>query len=308
MNLDSILYPVNGFKIHVLKKDVDGDPLSCQGEIIKTIDYCINGICLNTSLVYADPFLFVSKGFLFLFYEEEKFRGKGFLAMTKTKDLKHWSKPTTVLKEDFHLSFPFVFEDHGQVWMVPESGHDNSIRLYVASEELTRFEFVTKLLEGKEYVDSSIVYKDGRYYLFTTEKNDRYKYSQRLFVSESLVGPYNEHPSSPIYNGGKYGRNAGSILKHKESFFRSTQDCTGGYGNNVSFLRIIEMTPFQYKEELYKEDVLDTSSPFFTEGGHQYNFVKFNNRIIIATDAHYMSRKPNLGVIVQRILRIMSIR
>lgn len=305
MTLETFLYPVNGFEIQVIKQDLDNELLSFRGEIIKSVEYCSKRICFNTSIVYADPFLFVHNGFLYLFYEEMKFRGKGLLVMTKTNDLKHWSRPLTVLKEGFHLSFPFVFEDSGQIWMVPETGHDNSIRLYKANEDLTSFKFVTKLLEGKEYVDSSIVYHDGLFYLFTTEKNDQYKYSQRLFVSTSLKGTYKEHPCSPIFKGGEYGRNAGSIIKREDTLFRPTQDCTDGYGNNVSLMKIILLTPSEYKEEVYKDKVLDSSISYYKEGGHQFNMVEYNGLIIKATDAHYSNKRPNAGIIWTRIMKMI---
>ena len=84
----------------------------------------------------ADPFLFVKDNELYLFYELQHWDDPGCIAMIKTKDLKVWSKPQMVLKEPFHLSFPFVFEDQGVIYMIPESQEDDSIRLYCANDDL----------------------------------------------------------------------------------------------------------------------------------------------------------------------------
>ena len=73
---------------------------------------------------------------LYLFYELQHWDDPGCIAMIKTKDLKVWSKPQMVLKEPFHLSFPFVFEDQGVIYMIPESQEDDSIRLYCANDDL----------------------------------------------------------------------------------------------------------------------------------------------------------------------------
>ena len=35
-----------------------------------------------------------------------------------------------VLEENFHLSFPFVFEDSGNLYMIPETAENQQIRLY----------------------------------------------------------------------------------------------------------------------------------------------------------------------------------
>ena len=68
--------------------------------------------------------------------------------MTSTIDLKHWTKPLVVLKEKFHLSFPWVFTDAGKVYMVPETGTDGSIRVYEATDDtLTRWKLKRKLIE-----------------------------------------------------------------------------------------------------------------------------------------------------------------
>lgn len=287
--------PVSGFKIRVFNET--------DNKTEKIINYHEKTLSFNTSVVFADPFLFVNNGMLYLFYEEMKFRGNGFLVMTKTKDLKHWSTPRIVLKEELHLSFPFVFEDNGTVYMIPETGHDKSIRLYSANGNLLRFTYVKTLIEGKEYVDTSVISHNGLYYLFTTEKNKQFKYTQRLFWAESLGGAYKEHPCSPIYNGGKYGRNAGSILQVEGDLFRPVQDCANVYGENVSLLKIEELDQNNYKEVVYKDKLLDKSLCFYKDGGHQYNVVNFHGQRLVATDAKFNNANPNIGIMIQRLFR-----
>lgn len=206
-----------------------------------------------------------------------------------------------MLKEKFHLSFPFVFENNGTVYMIPETGHDKAIRLYRANKNLNCFTFVKTLIGGKEYVDSSVIHHNGFYYLFTTEKNKSNKYTQCLFSSDSIEGPYKEHPCSPICIGGKYGRNAGSILQIQGSLYRPTQDCSNKYGENVSLMRIHELDQNKYYEVVEKDALLDTSSPFYNDGGHQYNIVRFKGQILVAKDARIEQARPNLGVILSRI-------
>ena len=130
--------------------------------MIKRIKSSSNPFCIHPVVIVADPFLFVYKDELFLFYEEQiDLRGKGLIKMTKTKDLVRWSNPVIVLEESFHLSYPNVFEVNGDIYMMPETGHDLSIKLYKANNDLTKWTYHKTLLEGKNFVDSSIVYYEN---------------------------------------------------------------------------------------------------------------------------------------------------
>ena len=138
--------------------------------------------------------------------------------MIKTRDTIHWSEPVIVLQEPFHLSFPLVFEEDDQVYMIPESEENDSIRLYRANGDLTSFSYVRTLLfqervEGLKcnFVDSHVYKKDGLFYLFTSFMKD-WKTTQELYVSDSLLeGVFKKHPSSPLCISHESGR-TGSVL------------------------------------------------------------------------------------------------
>lgn len=239
----------------------------------------------NHVTIKADPFLFSKKGKLYLFYEEKQRKNKGVLKMVCTDDLAHWSEPKLILKESFHLSFPYVFEDRGAVYLLPECGESNSIRLYKFTDDtLSKVEFVSILVEGN-YVDSSIIKREGKYYLFTSNP----QFEQKLFISDSLVAGYKEHPSSPIYVGADCGRNGGSIISYNDSLYRISQDCSHLYGGNVSVHKIDIITPDVYKETLIHRNILKNAEPFYEYGGHQFNIVEHKGKEYAATDALCLS-------------------
>lgn len=245
---------------------------------------------LNPINTQADPFLFVFKGQLFLFYEEKHLYGKGYLRMIKSRNLKDWTPPVTVLKEKFHLSFPFVFEDDGQIYMIPETNENNCISIYEAeTESLTSFKLKKQILKcypknniSLSFVDSSLIKKDGFYYLVTTIKENDV-YTLKLFYSESLWEDWHEHPMSPLCKSNKYARNGGALRSYKNEIYRISQNCDQGYGDNLTIHKITELSPTSYKEEILIDDFLEDKS-FFSEGGHQLDFVKFNDLLIVATD------------------------
>ena len=193
---------VYNFNIRILEKECKDSFFSTEGNAILDILSDTSLFNTNAPSILADPFLFVHNGTLFLFYEHQDkwVGGKGRLCMRKTSDLKEWTEEVDVLIEPFHLSFPWVFEDDKKIYMLPETGNDNSIRLYeTVDDSLTKWKLKSKIVDdGLPWKDSVIYKKDGVYYLFTSH-NIHSQTEQHLFISQNLLGPYKEHPCSPIY-------------------------------------------------------------------------------------------------------------
>ena len=238
----------------------------------------------------ADSFLYAKGDELFLFYEQQHWDNPGRIAMIKTKDLKTWTEPQIVLQEPFHLSFPYVFEDDGFIYMIPESQENDSIRLYRANSALTSFTFVRTLLQQEKkggihfnFNDSHIYKKGGKYYLFTSYQKD-WMYYQELYVTDNLFeGNFVRHQCSPICVDNEYGRNAGSLIEYEGKLLRVTQDCHHDYGDNISLMEIIVLDENNYEERLYRRNVFPKNS-IFVDGGHQLNILRFMDQYIYATD------------------------
>lgn len=281
------------FKIQLLKFAEGEDIFDIKNGVSILRKNADNRYCaLNPTIIEADPFLFVKDKTLYLFYETKRLRNFGVLAMVSTKDLTNWTDPVVVLQESFHLSFPWVFEDSGHVYMVPETSSTDSIRLYEATNnDLSSFRFVKTLLEKPScrnvemgYSDTCITKKDNLFYMFTQLQYKDKINTLELYVSDSLTGNYLPHPMSPIIHSQKTGRNAGSIMNYNNKLLRFAQDCTSHYGDNVHVLEITKLNPTEYREILFRESILPNDG-FYCNGGHQFNAVLFNNQWIVATDA-----------------------
>ena len=249
----------------------------------------------NPVKIEADPFLFVYNDRLFLFYEDQTYFNKGGnINMVSTDDLSHWTKPIPILDDEgTHFSFPYVFEDNGNVYMIPETGWSGTIRLYKADDDsLTKFSFVKNLFERDkrpegvifDYADNVLYKKEEVYYLFTSLLDEKGYYLQ-LYIASSLEGPYKLHPSTPLQHNKKYGRNGGSLIESKGKLFRVAQDCSETYGGDIHLMEITDLSPVSYSETLYAENLMPKDLSFYKLGGHQLNFANFRGNIIVATDA-----------------------
>lgn len=283
--------PTECFKIRIATtEDVDIFNIHQYNTILEIFNDSY--ISINPTVIEADPFLFVDNQTLFLFYESQKIRKHGVIKMISTKDLKTWTEPTIVLKEPYHLSYPFVFKENGIIYMIPETNQDNSVKLYKASDDsLREFKFEQTLLHQPKqngitinYSDSSIIKLNGCYYLNTCVQRNGINNSE-LYFSQNLLGPYILHPASPICISKRYGRNGGSFIQYNNNIYRVSQDCEQRYGDNIHLHKIEELTPTSYKEILFKENVFPSSIDFYKNGGHQFNYASFLGKTVIATDA-----------------------
>jgi len=268
-------------------------------KIIKRINSSRNPFSIHPVVIVADPFLFVHKEELYLFYEEQvELTGKGVIKMTKTRDLKNWTKPAVVLQEDFHLSYPNVFEMDGQIFMLPETGDDNSIRLYTPNDDLTQWTFNRTLLTGRHFADSDIVFQNGSYFLFTTDYTDKANIL-RMYYSEKLDTQWTEHPQSPIATGKDTGRCGGSIFNFNGKLYRPCQLTQKRYGEGVDLYKITALSKEEYKEERLKT-VIPNVKKMYSEGGHHFNYCTFNNQTIVATDSFEI--KLNCWEVAKRLV------
>jgi hypothetical protein len=196
----------------------------------------------------ADPFMLKTNGLWYLFFEVlHAKRNKGEIGFATSQDGFQWQYQHIILREDFHLSYPYVFEINNEFYMIPESYQDQSVRLYKATNFPHQWQWVNTILQGKDFVDASIVQFQDRWWLFTTTpRND----ILNLYSAPELMGVWVEHPQSPIITANaRIARPAGRIICHNQQLIRYSQDDETIYGKQVSAFIITELTPERYREE-----------------------------------------------------------
>jgi hypothetical protein len=201
---------------------------------------------------YADPFLFARHGRVYCFFEDYHYAtDHGRICCGVVTEKGELMEVAPALDPAWHLSYPFIFEDGGEIFLIPESANHNSVDLYRAAEFPYRWEKVLTLLEAPGR-DTTIFRRDGRYWLFTSVSEPPDAAQQLLLLySDRLTGPYQFHYQTPVSADSRYARCAGRIFEQDGMLIRPSQDACGAYGRRVHFQRILTLSERCYQEETF---------------------------------------------------------
>jgi hypothetical protein len=198
----------------------------------------------------ADPFMIAVDSTWYMFFEVMNWRTrKGDIGLAISRDGLSWEYQRIVLSERFHLSYPYVFQWDGDFYMIPESYQAGAIRLYRATHFPTSWALAKTLLKGPYLVDASVFRYDGRWWLFTDASQGMHHDTLRLFFSNCLTGPWEEHPRSPLIEGDPHvARPAGRPISWEKNVIRFAQTCLPYYGTAVRAFEVTRLTHSDYQE------------------------------------------------------------
>lgn len=227
----------------------------------------------------ADPFLYRTPDCWYLFFEvlpvaRAYGHQDGVIAVATSRDAgRTWKYERVVLREPFHLSYPYLFDWQGEIYMVPESHQGGAVRLYRAREFPWSWTFVTDLIRG-DFTDASPFYFEGSWWMLAEAvplgsrwKGQRANPVLRLYYADELEGPWREHPASPVVESDtRLIRPAGRVVETEDGrLFRFAQDGTEHYGAAVHAVEITKLTRDAYLEREAKE------GPILAGEGHGWN-------------------------------------
>lgn len=195
---------------------------------------------------YADPFLFEKDGEIFLFVEMfDNITEVGLIGCSRFINGR-FTEPVPVLKEDFHLSYPLVFEESGKIFMMPETHEDNCIQLYEAVNFPDEWKKSEVLVNNVNAVDT--VAESGM--LIASVVCPSADMSVDLSIYDIKSGKITDY--SPVYSGRLDKRGAGRCFDYKGMRIRPAQGCENGvYGGRLIFNKIIQCDKNGYSEEEY---------------------------------------------------------
>ena len=176
----------------------------------------------------------------------------------------------TVLTKPWHLSYPFVFEAEGDIWMLPEAYRSGRLTLYRAVDFPWRWEPAHVLDLKRIAVDATPLFHHGLWYLFHAKpaRSGARTGHLHLSVAEHLSGPWHDHPSSPIVRNHPSCRPGGTPLSIDDRIILPVQDGARTYGGAIRPLTIEGLSPDRLVAHIGDPIVAPASAAPYVEGLH----------------------------------------
>lgn len=207
----------------------------------------------------ADPFGLWRDGALHIFAEAYDYRTRHGVIDLVTLDADGaQSGRRTVLSEPWHLSYPFIFEAEGEVWIAPEAHRSGALTLYRAAAFPDRWEPVVRLELDTPAIDPTVFRHGGLWWIAYAPSGPQSAKQGRLHLAyaETLMGPWRTHPGNPVRIDRSSSRPGGTPFLHNGVLTLPVQDCAVTYGGGIRLLRITNLTP-----ELFEAEAGDLLAP-----------------------------------------------
>lgn len=195
----------------------------------------------------ADPFGVQRNGHTHVFVEAFDYRSKHAVIEHHELDKNFaWCGKSTVLQGPHHLSYPFIIEDQGETFMLPECHRSGELVLYRAKRFPHEWVREAVLLKDMPVAEASVIKHAGRWWMFFTlvggQKRDQREL--HLAFADQLTGPWQLHPLNPLLDDLHGARPGGTpFVSSDGDIILPVQDCSRTYGGAVRLLWITNVTP-----------------------------------------------------------------
>jgi hypothetical protein len=209
---------------------------------------------------WADPFALQRNGRSFIFFEELPFAaGKAHISVVEVDRAGRASRPVRVLERDYHLSYPSLVEDAGELYMIPESAANNTIEIYRCVAFPNRWKRERVLLDGVFCADATVFrapaeHRGPRWWMFANScahGADIYD-ELHLFSADTLLGEWKPHRRNPVKSDVRSARPAGNLFWKGAELHRPAQICAPIYGAGVAVNRVMRLDADGFSEEVQR--------------------------------------------------------
>ena len=209
-----------------------------------------------TDRFFADPFVYsVGRDVIKILVEEFLYNEKvGRISMlTINRTSYELISNEVLLKQPYHLSYPFVFIDNsGATLILPEASMSGELRGYkINNNEQCLISF--KVILPEPLCDSTIIYYNHKYWLFGTKRGLGSNSKLYVYSSDCPEGPYAPHRNNPVLNDPSTARPAGAMfISNDGALYRVTQKNDNYYGEGVNLTRVDTLSEGKFKETLIR--------------------------------------------------------
>lgn len=229
---------------------------------------CYHKICWLKSEPFkdnwiADPFILFVNDESISIIAEQLYKGVGRLVLLDV-DLASMEikRLKVILQLPTHLSFPYIWQENGNIFIMPENVESGNLRIWKYNAEKEILED-PKVVIDEQLEDSQLCKIGNKYYIMGVKyvHNDYFMCTKHLeiYSADSLFGPYSHLQT--IDNELRLERGAGMIWHEGDTIIRPAQNCENGYGTNLLFYRMKLQEDGTFSENLEYEYYPDKNHP-----------------------------------------------
>jgi len=198
----------------------------------------------------ADPFGYrTADGQLNVLYEKYQYaQGIGDISRVRPKRDNVLKRSRVMLTTGSHLSYPYVVQHEGAVYVVPESAASGRVDLFRVNEANDALEHVRTLLEEPVY-DPTVFQWQGRWWLFGTLA-PLTNVALHAWHAPSLESPWEPHALNPLKLDVRSARPGGTPFVHEGRLYRPAQDSASTYGHRIAINEVLELSPDRFAEQV----------------------------------------------------------
>lgn len=179
----------------------------------------------------ADPFFFKDSSGIHLFVEHIV-ENHGDITYFFAKDMAGpFLFRDIALDEDFHLSYPLVFDFQERYYMLPETQKSGKVILYTTDSFPLGWRREAILIEESVQDPTLFIKSENEFYIFGSLAN-----RMHCWKSSSLTGPYAKVSTNILV--GIEARAGGRIFEWEGRHYLPVQSSSQGYGTGVSLYEI----------------------------------------------------------------------
>jgi hypothetical protein len=205
---------------------------------------------------WADPFAIERNGRYYVFFEELPYAtGKAHISMMEITRDGRTSRPQRVLERDYHLSYPFIFEHDGELYMLPETAANGTLELYRCVDFPLAWKLERVLMSDVRMVDATLHRERSgaqeRWWMFANvapQGSGMFDDELHLFHAPHPLGEWRPHPKNPVKSDARGARPAGALFTRQGTLYRPAQVCVPRYGAGIALQRVLKLSPNEYVE------------------------------------------------------------
>ena len=223
---------------------------------------------------FADPFIIKRNGKHYCFVEDYDYKSScGVISVFEITRTGHVNLGVA-LEEDFHLSYPFIFEADGEIFMCPETAEVREIRIYRCKSFPLEWEYEKTLINDVSAADTNVFFHGGKWWIMTnidSSNIDDHGSELHIFSSETLLhDTWEPHPLNPVIFDSQKARNGGLLFEDGDIFRVFQIQGWDMYGQGFGVSKIKKLDSSEYEEEVE----FRVSSKFFKSalGTHTYSY------------------------------------